>query len=176
MCGVWALGKEQRQVHFDSSIGLGPLFAKQFMIYALLVIENVYSNMGLINEKNFVIALALVALLGIDSSQFYYRHEIKNLFIRLTQIIFILFIFVQLQSILSFSYYEFILASLGLVLVVCIELLVAAPPKNPLFYVPIQALQKFEEETAAVDFVRVKTMVTEGRPEMVDSFIEKIAN
>lgn len=175
MCGMWALGKEQRQIHFDSSMGLGPLFAKQFMVYALLVLDSFYSNAGLAAERVFIIILTLMILYGIDSSQFYYKPTIKYVFIRLDQILLALFLLIQLQSVFTISYFEFIVASLGLVLVVVIEMGTSGTAENTLFYLPIPSLQKLDQKTVAEHFVKAKLMVLEGKPEKIDSFLEKMA-
>ncbi len=121
MCAVWALTKEQRQVHFDSSIGLFRIFFKQVFIYLLLLIDDFDISLIRSREKNFLVLLALFGVTAIDLSQFYYCIKMNSLLLRLDQILGVLLIALSLETFLNVSFFEYVLASLGLILIFLVE-------------------------------------------------------
>ena len=77
MCAVWTLTKEQRQVHFDSRMGLFPSFLKHVFIYSIILIENSIKFIHGTNDKTMLLVGTLFAVLLIDISQVYYSSKFK---------------------------------------------------------------------------------------------------
>lgn len=84
--------------------------------------------------------IGLLAVLGADIFQFFYNNKFKSLLVRLDWALLVLYALLWINNILNFSYFEFILFSLALLMVSFIQLASSTDQHSMLFSIPFSSL------------------------------------
>lgn len=115
-------------VHFDSRMGLRRAFMKQVSIYGALLGSNPQFYEAGSREVIFLLTVKILVVWWIDSTEFYYNSNTKRYFIRLDQMMTVLFIATLLNDFLGITYQEYLFVSAALLLILFVHIL--SPPQN----------------------------------------------
>lgn len=107
----------------------------------------------------FLLTVIMLIIWWVDSTEFYYNSNAKRYFIRLDQMMLVLYLATLLNDFLSIDYSEYLFVSAALLLILFIHLINLPQTEGTLLTTPLNTLSTNNDREIADYFLQVKRML-----------------
>lgn len=122
----------------------------------------------------FLLGVLVLMIWWVDSTEFYYNLNTQRYFVRIDQIIAVLYLATVLNDLLAISYQEYLFVSAALFLMLLVHLTSLPHYQPSLLTTPLSTLSNNQQREIAKYFLQVKTMLHTNSHEQLESFTLKI--